>query len=220
MVAAAQADVYRDLSDYPIALIVARSRNYTIGCSNELPWRQQDDLKRFKNTTLGKPVIIGRRTFESIGAPLTGRLSIVLTRNSEFAKNINSQGYQNVRAVTTIGDAVRTANAFLDNSSLEGAEKEVIVAGGQEIFEAFVSSCSKIYLTVVEAEVDGDATFPREDKFPLFSVQLIGQCAADENNEHNCTYYEYCEEKGVGRKIPSSAGMHEHRAKLSTTTAN
>ncbi len=195
MVAATQAESIKKLADYPIALIVARSRNYTIGCSNELPWRQQDDLKRFKRATLGKPVIIGRRTYESIGSPLVGRLSIVLTRNPDFADEINSSKKSNVVAVTSIAEAISRAVEYLDTATLLEDGKEIIVAGGQEIFEAFIAASSKIYLTVVEAEIDGDASFPREETFPLLTARQVGRFPADESNEHDCTYYEYFREK-------------------------
>ncbi len=196
----------------PIALIAARSLNHVIGCSNQLPWKQRDDLRRFKRITTGKPVIVGRHTYESIGSPLSGRQTIVLTRNAQFATNINSQNLDNVVATTSINDAIELANEFLENSNLARSQDEIIVAGGQEIFEAFISIADKIYLTVVEAVIEnGDAFFPLQEELPQMREKLVGRHESDSCNEHRCTYYEYVKECSVNIAENDSAGDGCHR---------
>ena len=198
------------LAQYPIALIVARSTNYVIGCSNQLPWRQRDDLRRFKKHTLGKPVIVGRLTYESIGSPLPGRQTIVLTRNKAIAEKLNADQDSDVVAATSIEDAIECANSYLANSSLPDFEREIMVAGGQEIFEAFIAHADKIYLTVVEANVeDGDAYFPKEDRFAALNQQVVGRHPQDSQNEYSCTYYVYARQKSVLKKAEQEYGEAE-----------
>lgn len=123
------------------------SRNRVIGRNNELPWRLPSDLAFFKRVTLGHPVIMGRRTYESIGKPLPGRLNIVVTGN---------RGYRapGCTVVHSLEDAYRAA----------GDAEEVSIIGGSSIFEAALPSADVIYLTEVEGEVEGDVFFPEFDR--------------------------------------------------------
>lgn len=112
-----------------------------------LPWRIPDDLQRFKRLTVGKPVIMGRATFETIGKPLPDRTNIVLTRNREW----NADG---TAAVGTIAQALEVAR------QTHGDDTEVMVAGGGRVYGQFLPLASKLELTVVDIEPDGDTTFP------------------------------------------------------------
>jgi dihydrofolate reductase len=127
-----------------ISLVYAQSRNGIIGADGGLPWRLPSDLKRFKETTLGKPIIMGRKTWEGLPRkPLPGRVNIVVTRQASFA----AEGAVVVRSVD---DALVAA----------GDVPEVCVIGGGEIYRMFLPLADRIYLTRVEADVEGDTRGP------------------------------------------------------------
>ena len=130
-----------------ISLVVAASRNDVIGREGELPWRLPDDLRHFKRLTTGKAVIMGRRTFESIGRPLPERRNIVMTRDEEFA----AEGCEMASSLTEAMDLV------------DGADEVMIIGGGQ-VYRDFLPLADRIYLTRVQAEVDGDTKFPEIDE--------------------------------------------------------
>jgi dihydrofolate reductase len=132
----------------PIALIVAMSNNRVIGRNNALPWHLSEDLKYFKRTTLGKPVIMGRKTFESIGRPLPGRANIIVSRSGFTADNI--------RVVSSLEEALKVAESI---AHIDGAE-EVMVIGGAELYAHALPMAQRLYLTLVDAEIEGDAFFP------------------------------------------------------------
>lgn len=133
----------------PVAMIVAMAENRVIGRDNQLPWHLPGDLKYFKATTLGKPVIMGRLTFESIGRPLPGRTNIVVTRNPDWSA-------EGVRVVHSATEAVALAR---DIARAEGAA-EVMVIGGAQLYAELLPTADRLYLTRVHAEVEGDACFP------------------------------------------------------------
>lgn len=126
-----------------ISLIAAVAANNVIGRAGKLPWHLPDDLKRFKRLTMGKPIIMGRATYESIGRPLPGRQNIVLSRDA---------GY--LAPGCTAVDSVRAAL-----SAADGAE-EVMVIGGSGVYEQFLPIAERIYLTRILADVEGDTFFP------------------------------------------------------------
>lgn len=130
-----------------VSFVVAVSRNGVIGRNGGLPWHISTDLKRFKAITMGKPVIMGRKTWESLPKkPLPGRLNIVITRQ----KNYRAEG------ATVVADMPSALAAA-------GEVGEVCVIGGGEVFEMFLAQTDRIYLTEVDLEVDGDAFFPSID---------------------------------------------------------
>lgn len=155
-----------------LSLLVAASENNVIGKDNQLPWHLPNDLKYFKNQTWGMPILMGRKTFESIGKPLQGRKSIVITRNQNWQ-------HQNVDAVHSIDEAIEKAKAY-------GA-KEVFVIGGAEIFHSAFTEADRIYLTRVHHNFDGDAFFPNvsADDWNLMQSRF---CAADEKNAYAHTF--------------------------------
>src|SRR5690606_3036911 len=130
----------------PLALIAALDRNRAIGRGNTLPWHLPDDLRRFKRLTLGHPVLMGRRTAESIGRPLPGRDNLVLTRSGQAP-------YTGQVAVTSIADARAMAGS-----------RTLFVIGGAEVFGQTIAEASYLYLTWVDAAIgDADAWFPDFD---------------------------------------------------------
>ena len=126
-----------------VSIIVAASTNNVIGVGGGLPWRLPEDLKRFKELTMGKPMIMGRATWESIGRALPGRQSIVLTRQQNFSA-------PGCDVVAGIDEALRLA----------ATADEVMVIGGGRIYEQFLSRTDRIYLTRIDLVVEGDTYFP------------------------------------------------------------
>ncbi|WP_237067588.1 dihydrofolate reductase [Microbulbifer guangxiensis] len=137
------------MKEVPIAMIAAMAQNRTIGRDNTLPWRISGDLKFFKRVTMSKPVIMGRKTFESIGRPLPGRTNIVITRNPEWRA-------EGVTAVSSLEEALVVAR----QSAADSGAEEVMVIGGAEIYRQALPMARRLYITEVEAQVEGDAFFP------------------------------------------------------------
>jgi len=144
-----------------IAMIWAMAENRVIGRGNMLPWHLPNDLKYFKRLTTGKPVIMGRKTYESIGRPLPNRVNIVVTRDKSFTA-------EGVKVVHTIDEAIELANA---ECIISGAE-EVIVMGGAEIYKQSLPRADRLYITFVHAVIEGDAYFP---EFDLNAYKEIGR---------------------------------------------
>ncbi len=136
-----------------LALIVAMAENRVIGVNNNLPWYLPDDLRYFKSITMGKPIIMGRKTFESIGKPLPGRTNIIISRNPELEPDGCS-------VVSTLEDAVELS----ENISLIDGATEAIVIGGGQIYALALPLVDRIYLTQVHAEINGNAWFPKFDR--------------------------------------------------------
>ncbi len=149
-----------------ISLIVAVSENGVIGRDGDLPWRLSDDLKRFKAVTLGKPVIMGRKTWDSIGRPLPGRQNIVITRSKHFEADGCAVVDSPERAIAAAGDA-----------------DEIMVIGGGEIYRRFIDKANRLYVTRVRASVDGDTRFPDIDEEVWREVSAEHH-PADEKNDH------------------------------------
>jgi dihydrofolate reductase len=129
-----------------LTLIVARARNGVIGRDNQLPWRLPEDLAHFKRTTMGRPIVMGRKTWESIGRPLPGRRSLVLSRDPHYAA-------PGAEVVASLDEALaRTA-----------AEPEVFVIGGAQLYAAAAPRAQCLVLTQIDADFTGDAHFPAPD---------------------------------------------------------
>jgi dihydrofolate reductase len=139
-----------------LALIVAMSQNRVIGNDNHLPWNLPEDLKYFKSVTMGKPMVMGRKTFDSIGRPLPGRLNIVITRNAQWA-------HPGVETAASLEQAMSLA-AEHTSDEVSGAGKEVMVIGGEQIYRAVIERADRLYITRVQTEIDGDAFFPDFDE--------------------------------------------------------
>jgi dihydrofolate reductase len=159
-----------------ISLIVAASENHVIGRDGVLPWRQSDDLSHFRALTMGKPIVMGRKTWDSIGRALPGRQNIVVSRRPGFEA----------------ADAEVVVSAKAAVAATVGAD-EIMIIGGSEIYALFLPLADRVYLTRVHAEVEGDAHFPPlEDDWRLVSDE---RHAADENNEFEMSFRIY-EQRG------------------------
>jgi len=137
----------------PIAMIVAMGANNVIGAEGHIPWRLPTDFAHFKRTTLGKPIIMGRKTFESIGKPLPGRTNIVVTRRDDYQPD-------GVLIAADLHAAIAQAQQIAER---DGAG-EVMIGGGGEIYRAAMPLAERLYVTHVAAEPPGDAVFPQIDE--------------------------------------------------------
>ena len=135
-----------------ISLIVAVSRNGAIGLNNQLPWYLPEDLKYFKSVTMGKPLIMGRKTFGSIGRPLPGRANIVLTRDPQWTSD-------GVEVVQSVEQALVAGEIACEAADVD----EIMVIGGEQIYRMTIDLADRIYLTQVDTDVEGDAFFPDID---------------------------------------------------------
>lgn len=130
-----------------ISLIAAMASNRVIGRDNRLPWHLSADLKRFKRLTMGHTLVMGRKTFESIGRPLPGRSTVVVTRQRDYAP-------AGVRVVHSVEEALQAS----------GTDGEVFIAGGGDIFQQTLPVADRLYLTIIEEAFPGDAYFPEYDE--------------------------------------------------------
>lgn len=130
-----------------ISLIVAKADNQVIGCDNQLPWHLPDDLKHFKKTTLGKPIIMGRKTFESLGRVLPGRPHVVISRNGQYEL---PEG--DCHLVASLEAGIRLAEELSDDA---------VIIGGAEIYQQALEFVDVLYITEVHLKPEGDATFPK-----------------------------------------------------------
>ncbi len=149
-----------------ISLIVAVSRNGVIGLNNQLPWHLPEDLKYFKSVTMGKPLIMGRKTFESIGRPLPGRTNIVITRDSSWSA-------EGVEVARTLQQAMTLGRLACARADVD----EIMVIGGEQIYRLTLPGADRLYFTEVQADVEGDAFFPAidPDQWQQVSEQLPEQ---------------------------------------------
>jgi dihydrofolate reductase len=162
-----------------VSLIAAVAENGVIGRGGRLPWRLSADLRRFKALTMGHPMIMGRRTWESIGRALAGRTSIVVSRQPRYETQS-----QDVQVVHTMDDALRVA------SEAPGGDAQAFVIGGAEIYAAALPHVTRLYFTRVLAEVEGDAYFP-----PLnageWALMTTENHAADAKNDYAHSFEVY-----------------------------
>lgn len=161
----------------PLALVVARGSNGVIGQDGDLPWRLRSDLQRFKAVTIGKPCLMGRKTWESLPLrPLPGRLNIVLSRDLSFEA-------KGAVVVTNLDEALEMAREQAED---DGAT-EVCVIGGTALFDAALPRARRLYITEVDAAPDGDAQFPAFDEKAWVEVSSEAH-PAGEKDDHAFTF--------------------------------
>jgi dihydrofolate reductase len=152
-----------------ITLIVAVADNGVIGRDNALPWHLPEDLKRFKRLTMGKPIVMGRKTYESIGKPLPGRQNIVVTRDANYRR-------EGIIVVHGVGEAIKAA----------ADAPEIMIIGGADLFGLFLPRAGRVHLTRVHANVDGDVRWPPLDS--TWAVVGSESHGADERHAHAMTF--------------------------------
>lgn len=151
-----------------ISYIVAMDRNRVIGRENQLPWRLPADLKFFKNTTMGHTIVMGRKTYESIGKPLPGRTNVIMTQNRDY----EAPGCVIVHSIEELMDRY--------------GDEEVFVTGGSELFRLFMPYVDKMYITRIEHEFEGNTVFPEFDE-QQWEITWSEQGIKDEKNPY--TYF-------------------------------
>jgi dihydrofolate reductase len=153
-----------------ISLIAAMARNRVIGKDNAMPWHLPADLAHFKRVTMGKPVIMGRNTFESIGRPLPGRKNVVISRNPDYQP-------EGCVVVSSIDAAI---DECVDSD-------EVMIIGGGQLYQAMLPRADRLYLTLIEAELDGDTQFPDYTEYG-WEVVDTEHYVADECNQYDLEF--------------------------------
>ena len=162
-----------------LSMIVATADNNIIGKDNDMPWHLPADLAYFKKVTLGKPIIMGRKTYESIGRPLPGRRNIVISRDQHYAA-------AGIDTVTSVEQALNLVNG---SDGLEPV-KEIMVIGGGAIYQHCLEKADRLYITHIQAAIDGDTQFPDYDEGTWGEVSSEWQ-AADEKNSYALNFCIY-----------------------------
>lgn len=154
-----------------ISMIAAMADNRVIGADNDMPWHLPADLKHFKSLTIGKPVLMGRKTYESIGKALPGRPNIVITSNSSY----------------TLDDATVVSSieaAMLESSAYE----EVMIIGGGSIYQSMLAQAQRLYLTFIDLKVEGDTQFPDYEAHANWKEVSRESHRKDDKNPHDYTF--------------------------------
>ncbi|MCY0094353.1 dihydrofolate reductase [Hoeflea ulvae] len=163
------------MSDPKIVLVAAHSRNRVIGRDGDMPWRLPSDLRHFKAVTLGTPVIMGRKTFVSIGRPLAGRANIVVSRSG-----FSADGAESV-------DSVEAALELARDHARRSGSTRVSVIGGGEIYAQAIGLADELCLTEVDAEIEGDTVFPEIDSTQWQKVSL-SEPVQSEKDSHSVRF--------------------------------
>lgn len=153
-----------------VSIIAAMDRNRLIGNKNQLPWHLPADFAHFKAVTMGKPIVMGRKTFESIGKPLPGRTNIVLSRSPDTC-------FEGAVCVSSFEDAV---------AAVPDAQ-EIMIIGGSTVYEMLLPKVNRMYLSYVDASFEGDAWFPEFDENQWLERESTA-LKADEKNRYNCRF--------------------------------
>ena len=164
-----------------ISLVVARGRNGVIGRDGDLPWRLRSDLQRFKAITIGKPCLMGRKTWESLPLrPLPGRLNLVLTRDQSYEAEGMAKG---ALVCATLDEAIEIARETAEEDNVD----EICIIGGTALFEAALPRARRLYVTEVDAAPQGDARFPDFDPADWTEVSSEPH-EAGEKDDHAFTF--------------------------------
>ena len=159
-----------------LSLICAMDNNRLIGSNNALPWHLPADLAFFKRTTMGKPIIMGRKTYQSIGRPLPGRQNIVITRDSSFS----APGCD-------VSPGIDAALKLCSDAD------EAMLIGGASLYEQTLAMADNLFITLIDGEFDGDTWFPQID-FDVWGVEFREDYSADERNPNDYSFVKYVRE--------------------------
>jgi len=151
-----------------INLIVAYDRSLAIGKDNKLVWKQSADLKRFKEITSGNTVVMGRKTFESIGKPLPNRRNIIISR-----QNLNIDGVEVINSIDEI----------------KNIQEDIFIIGGGEIYKSCIIFADKIYATEIDCEIEADTWFPKIENY--WKIESLQEFKADEKNQYDYKFINY-----------------------------
>jgi dihydrofolate reductase len=169
-----------------LSMIVATADNNIIGKDNDMPWHLPADLGYFKKVTVGKPIIMGRKTYESIGRALPGRKNIVISRDENYIPQ--GKGAESVDVVTSVEQALALIEHLNSNNTAEETIEEIMVIGGGAIYQHCLPNADRLYITHIKADIDGDTQFPDYDdgSWKKVSSELRA------SDEKNCYDLEFC----------------------------
>jgi dihydrofolate reductase len=156
-----------------ISMVCAMAKNRVIGKDNQMPWHLPADLKHFKAVTMSKPIVMGRKTYESIGRPLPGRQNVVISRNTEY-----------VAEGCDVVDSIESALTLLNG------QQEIMIIGGGFLYSQMIEQADHLYLTFIDLEVDGDTQFPEFEHLELEQGSSESHLA-DEKNPYNYRFVDY-----------------------------
>lgn len=159
-----------------ISMIAAMANNRAIGRDNQMPWHLPADLKHFKKSTMGKPVVMGRKTYESIGCALPGRRNYVLTRDSCWQAD-------GVTKIASLQQAIELEQI--------DATEELVIMGGGELYRLFLPLAQRLYLTFIDMDVDNADTFFPDYNQELWQISRESAHLADENNPYNYRFVQF-----------------------------
>lgn len=163
-----------------VSIIAAMARNCVIGTETGLPWYLPRDLKQFRSLTMGKPVVLGRKTLEHIGHALPGRANVVLSRRRDYSPD-----------GVSVAHSVQEALAIAEVEANRLKSDEVMVIGGGEVYRAFLPETDRVYLTIIDKDFAGNATFPLDLMAGLSWVETERSTyPADEKNSHAYTFHQ------------------------------
>lgn len=165
-----------------LSIIVAMTRNRVIGKDNDMPWHLPAELRHFKHLTMGKPIVMGRRTFESIGRVLPGRKNIVITRDPQFS-------FRGVTVVHDFDAAIRAASGV----------EELMIIGGANLYRQTLDRVDRLYITLLDVELEGDTFFPEFNREHWVQTEKVRR-EADGNNEYAMDFLV------LERKVPLGLG--------------
>lgn len=171
------------MSDPVISMIAAVAGNGVIGRDNDLPWRLSTDLKRFKAMTMGKPLILGRKNFESLPRPLPGRPHVVVTRDSAYRRD-------GVQVVHSFDAALEAAKVLAEDAGVD----EICIVGGGEIYQQGMAVADILHITHVDADVEGDVRFPSIDA-SVWRPEEVGRMEPGEKDEYGARFVTYTRRK-------------------------
>jgi dihydrofolate reductase len=170
-----------------LSILAALSNNNVIGRNNDVPWKLSTDLRRLKSLTMGHHIVMGRKTFDSIGRPLPGRTNVVITRNESFQA-------EGVVVVSSLEEATKRAEA--------AGDPEPFILGGAEIYRLSLHLAHRMYLTRVHADVEGDTYFPDFDDVNEWRLVDSEHFEADEKNQYPFSFLTYDRVAPGGHAIP------------------
>jgi dihydrofolate reductase len=170
-----------------LSIIAALSTNNVIGRDNQVPWRLSTDMKRYKALTMGHHLLTGRKTYASVGKPLPGRTTVVITRDQSFRDD-------GVIVVHNLEDALRVAE--------EAGDAEPFINGGAEIYRQAMHRADRMYLTRVHTEVQGDTYFPDFDDVGEWTLVDSEHFEPDEKNEYPFSFLTYDRRGAAGHPVP------------------
>lgn len=167
-----------------VSILVAQAKNRVIGRDGDLPWRLSNDLRNFKRLTMGHPIVMGRKTMDSIGRLLPGRQTIILTRDEDYAFDgaVIANSWEQALALAKTYELAR-----IEGEGVDAVPAETFIVGGAEIYRLALPHTDRIYLTQVDASVDGDTLFPEFDRGTWTAV-AEDSFPADAKNDHAHTF--------------------------------